>query len=150
MVKPWKWLGNDRDEQCGGIWVRPCPEHGYADVVRVTPFSDAGGHNNHFWVECLTVYGMDEEDKRKQVLDTMGYDCPAHTLNPYWLADAFVQYGFTDLADCYPNSCTETVQLGTSPDKYSGHGWGPVEITVQLRANASIKRYARRLARERM
>ena len=139
-MQPWKWHGTDDD----GMWIRPVPEYGYADVVRVTPCSTAGGHDNRFWVECLTTTGFGSPKRRQQVQEEIGWD-PA---NEYQWAEAFVWYGYYEPANCPGYHNAETVQIG--PKSGSGKEFGPLKITVQLHAGVSIKRYAHKLAGERM
>lgn len=138
----WKWIG-DRDYEAGGAWIRPVPEHGYADAVRITPCSDAGGPDNLFWVEVLTIFGMDEAEKREKVIKSVGWEIPD---NHYAWANEFMQCGYADPGNCYPSSSSETVQVGKKRDTYCRDMMDEVKTTVTLRSDACIGRYARKLA----
>lgn len=141
----WKYFG-DIDERCGGMWVRPTDD-GCADVIRITPCADAGGPENLYWVEILTVYGLDEEDKRRDVENSVGWNMENASTHKW--AEAFVIYGYYDPANCYPSASSEIVQVGKTRDEYCRDKMEHEKTTVLLHGNASIKRYARRLAAER-
>ena len=147
-MKRWQWFG-DVNPKNGGTWIRPVPEYGDADAVRITPCSDAGGPCNLFWVECVTVLGLDDADRRQSAAKCCGISA-ADMRDPYTMAEALLSYGFYDPANCYPEAASETVQVGAQLDPYASASWDPVTPTVTLRSNADIGRYARKLARERL
>lgn len=108
---------------------------GYVDAVRVTPCSDAGAADNCYWVEELTV-NLREGEALSNILRTCGWtveDLPKGARRRHCLIDAHIAYGAYDVQG------SEVVQVGA---KQSPHG-KPIEADRILRANASLRRYAR-------
>lgn len=116
----------------------------YVSAVRVTPCSDAGGPDNCFWVERLTVnirdglqldwvmgcVGLDREQLRKL----------SRAQKRHALIDAHIAYGAFDTEH------SEMIQIGKEQDKFhSGDIYIPTKV---LRGNASLRRYVRSMARE--
>jgi len=65
----------DVDVENGGYWASTGPEerrYGYSSVVRVTPCADAGGPDNMFWVETLTV-NIPDDKRLAMAFDFCGY-----------------------------------------------------------------------------
>lgn len=62
MAKRWFYSG-DADIENGGFFydLSNFDDLGYAQAVRVTPCSDAGGPDNVFWVEMLSVNTGDKD-----------------------------------------------------------------------------------------
>lgn len=137
----WKWLGDTNPEH-GGTWVRPVPEHGYADAVRITPCSDGDGPNNWFWVEVLTIAGLDDEVMVRQAVAAVGWEIE----NNYQKAEALMLYGAYDTAWTDTAPSAELVQVGKKRDQYCRNEMPDTKPTVTLRGNACIRRYARHLA----
>lgn len=127
-LKDWKW--------------------GYVNVVRVTPCSDAGGPDNCFWVDRLTV-NIREGEKLRPIIETMG-----HVGNPEWhdkgmtpaqwchyLVDAHVAYG------AYDTDSSTMVRIGKPDPFYSGRE-GEFVPDIILRGNTSLRNYVRGIALE--
>lgn len=140
----WVYQGDVNLEQ-GGVFFRIEPKefdnHHYCDAVRVTPCSDAGGPDNVWWVEALTIVIPDDQKRLAGILDTCGYTLDGlKEMKPsarrQMIADACIVYGSYDSTD------TETVQIG--PDEESRE---TMEPTDKLRSNASLDRYVRKFLR---
>jgi hypothetical protein len=137
----WYYVG-DVNPEYGGYWFNLSGlKWGYVDVVRVTPWSDAGGPDNGFWVECLTV-NMPTDDQTKacvltcigQTLESIGNGAQSIRV----LIDACIAYGQYD-----PDG-SETVRIG-KPCTYSGSsGFDPIEPNRVLRSGSSLANYIRR------
>lgn len=128
--------------------IRVVPEYGYADVVRLTPCSDAGGPDNIYWLECLTVFGLNDPDRLRYASECCGWEVntkPRTIRDWVTLADAMMSYGYYDQANTYPRASNEIVQVG--PDDGGNENIAP---SVRLRANANLMRYMRKIACERM
>lgn len=152
MATRWTYLG-DVDPQNGGMLIRVCPEHGYADVARITPCADAGGPSNMFWIEALTVVGLDNPLRRENAARACSWNVsPTPRTMREWvkLAEMFVSYGYYDPANCHPKRHTETVQVGPDDPFYDFARGERIAATVRLRSNANIMRYLRAFANERM
>lgn len=170
-VKLWHYNG-DPDIECGGFFYRvDTIDEGYADVVRVTPCSDAGGPDNCFWVErlviivddhwleALTGVGTTVQERRahrvlhdkpstrrvEDALACIGYD------SPDMLADYdkrtvnekrhIVIYALVSYG-LYDQIESKLVQIGKVQAEYSKRE-GRFLPDVVLRSNASLRRYAR-------
>lgn len=117
-------------------------KYDYVDAVRVTPCSDVGAPDNQFWIECLTVNLQRDPVELQRVLDVFGWTVEEHGGNIHLLVDAHIAYGAYDV------DSSECVQIGAKPDPFhNGHG-DPVHVDKVLRANASLERYARKIAKE--
>lgn len=144
-MKRFYYVGDVNIEH-GGYFVHQSDDgrrHGYADVVRVTPCSDAGGPNNCFWVETLTVNIRDRRsDDYRRALDCIGCDLselPTRAARRRAVIDAHIAYGFYDITQ------SECVQIGRVQDECREDSVTPDTV---LRGNASLERYARRICSE--
>lgn len=151
MGKRWYYFGDVNPEN-GGMLIRLSePEYGLADCVRITPCADAGGPANMFWIEALSVFGMDEPAKREEVSKACGWELNISTFpterEHAALAEAFASHGFCDPANCYPHAQSEVVQIG--PDDKAYGGFEKITPTRRLRANTNVMRYMRKFAEER-
>lgn len=73
-MKRFKYCGDVNIEYGGYFYSAAEWRRGYADVVRVTPCSDAGAQNNCYWIDELTVIIPDTPDKLRQTLRCIGMD----------------------------------------------------------------------------
>lgn len=76
-------------------------KYDYADAWRVVPMSDAGGPDNQFWLEELTVNLPTEPARINNVLGVCGYECdcdnlPSKRAKQIMLLEACVAYGSYD------------------------------------------------------
>lgn len=115
----------------------------YVNVLRVVPCSDAGGPDNCFWIEHLTVTIQNDATKRQSALDVIGVDAEAFKkMKPaarrHALIEAHVSYGY------YDTEQSTIVRIGKPDTFYSGRDtFEPAEV---LRGNTSLERYAREQA----
>ena len=115
-------------------------QNGYVSVTRVQPCSDAGGPDNLFWLESLTV-NIRKGVELDSVLSCCGLTrdtLPTGAARRHALIDCHVAYG------AYDKNQSEVVQVGAKLDA-CGHGFDPIQPDTVLRGNASLRRYARRL-----
>ena len=131
-------------------WVK----EGYANAIRVTPCTDAGGPDNLFWVDELTVcrpsynYITHEsaEDRLQRAMDSCGpsveeYAKLTKAQKVHAEICACVGYGL------YDQMGSEMVQIGAGRSpffNYRGEWQDPKPDRV-LRGNTSLRRYARSL-----
>ena len=116
---------------------------GYVSATRVTPCSDAGGPDNQFWVENLTV-NLREGAALDDVLQCCGMTretLPKGAARRHAIVECHIAYGAYDVEQ------NEVVQVGAKPDPISAGrpGFDPVRVNVVLRANASLRKYVRRV-----
>lgn len=146
MAKRFHYSG-DINAVHGGYFYNLSEWHnGYADAVRITPASDAGGPDNVFWVETLTVNIERSDDDIERALQCIGQTlADLKAVSPatrkHILIDAHIAYGHFDICE------TETVQVGPK-DEFAGRAADEYRITVNLRAGSDIGRYARKLCSE--
>jgi len=134
-----KYFG-DIDIQNGGYFFNTSnARYGYVDAYRVTPCSDAGGPDNEFWVEALTVTLPDDAAGIKRVLDGSGWlpdDLPkAKAARLAMLTDACIAYGEYDVGT------SEHVRIGKQEKCPSM--WEASEPHKILRAGSSLRNYVR-------
>ena len=139
----------------GGYFVAVTREEyaqGYANVVRVTPCSDAGAQDNCFWINELTVIIPKDAEKMAQTLRCVGWHIdeqgcivsesleeiakPRTAGFRAAVVDACVAYG------AYDQDSSTCVSIGKPDPDYRGRE--PVEPDTVLRANTDLKRYVRR------
>lgn len=115
---------------------------GYATALRVVPCSDAGGPDNEFWLEELTV-NRQYDDKVRSAIDTIGmrfdhYENKSKAQQAHILFDACLSYGF------YDQLVSKRIRIGKAEVR-TRCGWDhdikPDEI---LRGNVSLDRYVRK------
>jgi hypothetical protein len=120
-------------------------QYDYADALRIQPCSDAGGPDNLFWLERLTVNIPKDDAKRNAALDCCGsraeYDKLTEAQKRHALIDACIAYGYYDV------DSTSVIQVGATMEKPRPE-FGPITVDVMLRGNASLYLYARRQALE--
>lgn len=121
------YYSGDVNLEYGGVFYSLAnAQYGYASAVRVTPLSDAGGPDNQFWIEPLTINFKRDALQTKSMLACIGLENePAP--NAHVLIDAALAYGF------YDQEAVETVQIGAAS--------GLPAVDTVLRANASLRRY---------
>lgn len=146
MATRWRYFGDVHLSE-GGVFLRIEPDglaNNYADAVRVTPCSDAGGPDNMWWVEALTVLLPEQKDPDfARVLDSCGMTkVPGGSAlqRAYALAEMCVQYGRYDPANCFPNASSETVQIGAI-SAFDKERKEEIRATVVLHGNASLRKY---------
>ena len=140
----WFYTGDVNIENGGYFYRLDGFENGYSDVVRVTPCSDGGGPSHMWWIEALTVNGIDDVTRIKDGLNCIGADLDDYTKaqQRHVIVDALLAYGYSDPANCWPQSSSETVEIGKQCQFDS-----PSELvvpTVKLRGGSSLERYVRR------
>lgn len=137
--KRWIYCGDVNPEN-GGYWFNIAGlQWGYVDAVRVTPMADAGGPDNQFWIESLTVNMPTNEIERKRVLDCIGCGeelLPSGATGRNILIDACIAYGRYDVYE------SRTVRIG--PHEENGAGFDPVNCETVLRAGSSLANWVRR------
>lgn len=139
MKKQWIYCGDINPEN-GGYWFNPEElQYDYVAAIRVQPMVDAGGPDNQFWVEYLTVNIPTAGAKRKQALDCIGQgdaELPKGATGRNILVDACIAYGFYDIDE------TRTVRVG--PQANYSSGFDPVVCEIVLRAGSRLKNWVRR------
>jgi hypothetical protein len=166
----WHYSGDVNIEHGGMFYSLANFEFGYVDAVRVTPCSDAGGPDNVFWVEQLTINVGDampfqgvgcsvaerrahrvlhdqetkELDRIERAMECCGWDERLHE----WLKMSEVQRKHAVVQACADYGYTETdsqetVQVGPSQENAEAHRIDKVRADKVLRGNASLKNYAR-------
>ncbi|QBQ74425.1 hypothetical protein BcepSauron_045 [Burkholderia phage BcepSauron] len=119
---------------------------GYANVLRITPCSEAGLADNEFWIERLSVTFPDHGTPRERdVLSAIGRedDAPEYETDEYWatLIDACVAYGQ------YDTEQSDVVRIGKR-DTLARECMRDSDVTIKLRGNASLERFAKAQARD--
>ena len=143
--KRWKYCG-DRNIEYGGYYWRNDGWSDYALIVRVTPFSDAGGNDNEYWVEIGSLYIPDDDlddgphDDVKRALDTCGITLEqlAELTPAKRRAEtiyALIGYRGFDISE------TRNVRIGP---KQPESREGPFHADTVLRANSSLESWVRR------
>jgi len=138
MSAKWKYIG-DRDLQCGGVFISVDAndtQYGYASAIRVIPASDAGLPDNQFWVEWVTVNGLDDNKRVTTALESCGWTSD----NPGMMEkiDALMCYGYYDV------NHSEVIQLGAEVDPFYSGRDEPLKPTIILRTNASLRNWVKR------
>lgn len=145
----------DRNIEYGGVFYSlKTWKWGYVNAVRVTPCSDAGGPDNCFWVERLTVNIRTMAPELDNILNTCGYSLQGFKDQKltraqirHLMVDAHIAYGAYDI------DSSMTVKHGKDSDPYRRPGWDAEgfknpDVTLTLRGNASLRRYVRDIALE--
>lgn len=131
----------DKNIECGGYFYSlENMKWDFADVVRVTPFSDADGPDNLYWVDRLTVNIREPGRELDNILATCGMDAQnlgrTATRN-HVLIDCHLSYGAYDMCD------RRVVQIGAKIDTPFHSSFGRINVDYVLRGNASLYKYAR-------
>lgn len=138
------YSGDTNAEHGGHFYTLNCMHWHYANVVRIQPCSDAGGPDNLYWIESLSVNIPDVgSDRFNSALSVYGmglenYKKMSRAARRHFLVDACLAYGLYDKHD------SEVVQVGKM-DEYNQialDSFGPIEVTQTLRGGSSIRNYA--------
>lgn len=135
----------DVNPEHGGYLANTANAHwDYADVVRIQPCSDAGGPDNCFWIESLTVNLPTTTGERRTILEPCGMSLEDWEALPKGqrvraMIDACLSYGKYDV------NMSEMVRIGAPDPFYSGRE-GEFKPDRILRGNTSLLRYAREAA----
>ena len=111
---------------------------GYVDAIRITSCSDAGGPDNVFWIERLTV-NLREGNALANIRATC--DVPKYLTGAaakHADIEAHIYYGAYD--------CEHLATLQIGPDDEFYNGREELHITHRARANRSLRKLARELA----
>jgi hypothetical protein len=145
--KPRWFYSGDRDIQNGGYFYNLDNwKWGYVEAWRVTPFSDAGGHDNQFWLEELTVNvdpKLHDSAMRDSALNSCGwiedgsYEKASVRERRHMLVDAYISVGY------YDRNSQRVIQIGPRPDEMYGGREEPLRPDVTLRSNVDLKKWLR-------
>lgn len=144
------WSGDLNPANGGHFYTLEGAKWGYVDAVRVCPCSDANGPENLFWIEQITV-NLRKGKELDRVLDCVGASVAAMkeagmTARQILHAsiDAHIAYGAYDAGN------TACVQVGPHDEHFNHREWstGRATVDVQLRADACIGNYARKVLRD--
>ena len=138
------YFGDVNIEHGGVFYTLKDYRDGYVSAVRVTPCSDAGGPDNCFWVDRLTV-NLDPSERTEALACINMTPDVWRKLRPtqrrhVWI-DAALAYGF------YDQEYSEMIRIG-KPDPFWRDNGDRYEPSKVLRAGSSLERYARAAARE--
>lgn len=140
MSRRFFYSGDVSIEHGGVFYCLDSWQLGYVDALRVVPAYDAGGPDNVFWIEGLTV-NLRTGARLASVLQCSGLSAdtmPTGAAYRHAIVEAHIAYG---AYDCEPMA---TIQIG--PDcPFSSHRECP-PITHYLRASVNLRRLARRMA----
>ena len=75
-IRGWHYSGDVCLEQGGFYYKTKDVANHYADAVRIVPCSDAGGPDNEFWIEALTIILPENEADLSTVLCSQGDNWP--------------------------------------------------------------------------
>lgn len=139
MANKWHYSGEVSLENGGYFYDKSNIQYGYVDVVRVQPCSDAGGPDNEWWVEQLTV-NLPETDKALGIIlrvcgwtvdEVSGKTKPEREA---MVIDACIAYGAYDI------DRSAVYRIGPKQDgkpfRWDGHNENSV---TQFRGNASLR-----------
>jgi hypothetical protein len=141
MSRRFFYSGDVNIEHGGVFYCLDSWKLGYVDALRVTPCSDAGGPDNIFWIEELTV-NIREGTELDRIFACVGMyhksDMPKGASYRHAMVDAHIYYGAYDIESSY------TVQIGPDDEFYDGRE----KITPDyfLRASVNLRKLARRMA----
>lgn len=119
-------------------------ENGYVSVTRVTPCSDAGGPDNLFWIESITL-NIREGAALDSVLSCCGLTretLPKGAARRHALIDCHVSYGAYDVNRC------ECIQIGADYELSESCGFNMPRVDKIVRKGSSLRRIARDLHKE--
>jgi hypothetical protein len=142
--KPRWFYSGDMSIENGGYFYNLDNWPNYVDAWRVTPCSDAGGPDNLFWIEELTV-NVDEKlgDTRvRNAFAACGWQDEKFSRRElrHRIVHAFVAYGY------YDQTPSKALMVGTKPDEF----WGGAahfeipEIEITLRSGTDLKKWLRK------
>jgi hypothetical protein len=141
--KPRWFYSGDVNIENGGYFYNLDNWPYYVDARRVVPCSDAGGPDNLFWIEELTV-NVDEKmgDTRvKNAFSACGWldeKLNARELR-HRIVSAFVSYGYYDVCS------TNVVMLGPKVDEFWSErgGFALPKVDITLRSNVDLAKWLR-------
>ena len=140
MKSRWKYSGDVSLRNGGYFYDTSNIQYHYVDVVRVQPCSDAGGPDNEWWIESLTVNLPETDEALRIILRTCGWASEDVNSKPKdvregMIIDACISHGQYDQnsSTVYRIGPKESVPAYT----WDGHNENDV---VQFRANASLRR----------
>lgn len=141
----------DVDLTQGGYFASTGPDerrYGYSSVVRVTPCSDAGGPDNCFWIETLTVNLPTTKPEINQVLhhldlntDKLAIYTPA--ARRAILIDACIAYGKYDPDDLFSMGLPQRQMVRIGPADPYWSGTDDFTPDLVLRANWKLRNWVR-------
>lgn len=140
MARRFFYSGDVSIEHGGMFYCLDSWQWGYVDALRVVPVSDAGGPDNVFWLEKLTI-NLRTGAELDSILQTSGWtreDIPKGAASRHFLVQAHVSYG------AYDCESVATARIGPACP-YSSHRECP-PITHYLRASVDLHKLARRMA----
>lgn len=140
MARRFFYFGDVSIEYGGYFYCLDSWQYGYVDALRVTPVSDAGGPDNVFWIEGLTV-NIPKGDRLRGALDCVGIESLAslpRATRRHAIVHACIGYGL------YDADALATVQVGPDDPFYGGRE--RFEVTHYLRASVNLRKLARRMA----
>lgn len=147
----WHYMGDVNIESGGYFYSLDNWEHDYAEAVRCVPCSDAGGPDNQFWVEKITVNlptgqnKLEQDAARVKVIADCGMDTDEYAAltedqQQHWLLHACLDYGKYDI------NTTFEVQVGRKPDPMWNRSdfvsLSGSDLNV-LRANVNLRNWVR-------
>lgn len=138
MSKRLFYCGDSSIEHGGFYYSVETLKWGYVDAIRVSPCSDAGGPDNVFWIERLTI-NLRTGSALANVRATC--DVPKDLKGAaatHADIEAHVYYG------AYDCDSLATLQIGPA-DPYSRCA-DPLRVTHKMRANRSLRKLVRELA----
>lgn len=144
MKTQFTYSGDVNAEHGGMFYSVANLQYRYADVYRITPCSDAGGPDNLFWIESLTVNLPDRAELRSAACPAFEYsgvsqetlDRMTPVQRDRFAIECAVSTGHRIDVDV---RCT--VQIG--PAEPARREFGDVKPDVVLRAGSLIRNYCR-------
>jgi len=135
------YSGDVSIEHGGYFYCLDSWQWGYVDALRVTPCSDAGGPDNCFWLEEITINIRDSGPELNSVLSVCGLTLetlPTGAARGHALVDCHLSHGTYDM------HASTMVQIGPNDPFYSGRDRFTPDY--RLRASVSLTRLARKMA----
>ena len=129
--KGWHYLG-DINLEYGGFFYK-LTKWGYADIVEITPCSDAGCQDNAWWISQGSRTTEVGDETLASALSCIGFE---GEVTEEIKVEALMAYGG------FERDTSEVVQIGPK-DEYAREY---VEPTIKLRANADLENFARKWA----
>lgn len=141
------YTGDINPENGGFFYTLEGVKFDYVSVLRITPCSDAGGPDNLFWLERLTV-NLRNGAELYRLLTDCGY-----TVESFATASKAIRRHIAIQAHIYAGAYDQeqsvAVQIGKRDPFFDYRGeWEETRVDVQLRAGTDIGRYARRMFHE--
>ena len=112
---------------------------GYVNAVRVVPCSDAGGPDNCYWIDEMTV-NLRKGDKLSAVLQCCGLteeSLPTGAARMHAIIDCHVMHGEYDVRQ------SRAIKIGPDDPFFSDHKRKEWRNFERVRANSSLRRIAR-------